>query len=150
MGVVEYENKVKKVQTRDGKYSGYFDGVNRTEKPIGFCHCSLHKGYVSPDLLKKHNCLGRECRYFCRYNDSPYFIDRHRRNKSKKDGNGVPGKVHSLHCRECGRVLKPLSQDTLVSLLKRARKSGWRIHKDYEECSTCASKSKGKGKCRNS
>lgn len=142
MGVVEYENKVKKVQTRDGQYSGYFDGVNRSEKPVGFCHCKQHKGYVSSDLLKKHNCLGRECRYFCKYNDSPYFIDRYRRNKSKRDGNGVAGKVRSLHCRECGKTLKPTSHENLVSLLRRARKLGWQIHKDCEICSSCKSKFK--------
>ena len=143
MGVAEYENKVKKVQTRNGQYSGYFDGVNRSEKPLGFCHCSKHKGYVSSDLLKTHNCLGRECTYFCKYEDSPYFIDRHRRNKAKRDGCGTQGKVRPLHCSGCGKSFNPLSTDTLMDLLRRARKQGWRIHKDHEECKDCAKCRKG-------
>lgn len=142
MGVVEYENKVKKVQTRNGQYSGYFDGVNRNEKPLGFCHYKNHSGYVSSDLLKKHNCIGRECHYFCRYDDSPYFIDRYRRNRAKRDLNG---RVKPLKCRHCGAEFKPNSRDNLLSLLKSARKSGWRIHRDYEECKKCVLSSRGKG-----
>lgn len=144
MGVVEYENKVKKVQTKTGHYSGYFDGVNRSEKPCGFCHYSQHKGFVSSDLLKKHNCIGRECHYFCKYEDSPYFIDRYRRNKDKLriKRNPKAPKVEPLKCIHCGKLFKPTSSYTTLSMLKQARSSGWRIHRDFEECSTCLEKRK--------
>ena len=136
MGVYEYENKVKKVQTRNGQYSGYLDGVNRNDKPCGFCHCHLHRGYVSSDLLKKHNCTGRECKYFTRYNDSPYFIDRYRRNIAK---NKSDKEVKPLKCAYCGKLFVPNEKGDLLSLLRQARKAGWVIHKDVEECKECSS-----------
>ena len=31
---------------------------------IAYCNCRLHLGFITPGIMKKHNCLRKECRYF--------------------------------------------------------------------------------------
>lgn len=39
---------------------------------VGFCNCDTHRGYVTVNLMKNHNCLGKECSFFHRFEDFPY------------------------------------------------------------------------------
>lgn len=142
MGIIEYEKKVKKAKTSDGSYSGYFDGKNRTEKPLGFCHYENHRGYVSVDLLKKHNCLGKNCPHLSKYEDSPYFVDKARgdREKQLKKQGLYTGKTEPLICSSCGRVFKACNRDTAVTIAKRARSSKWQVGRDIVVCNICKQK----------
>ena len=44
-------------------------GVKKT-KILGYCHFNQHKGYITPEILKEHNCIEKGCRYFNKY-DTP-------------------------------------------------------------------------------
>lgn len=37
--------------------------VGRT-KCVGYCHYDGHPGYLTADLRKKHNCLGKDCAHY--------------------------------------------------------------------------------------
>lgn len=144
MGIIEYEQKVKKVKTSEGTYSGYFDGKNRSEKPLGFCHYAEHKGYVSSDLLKSHKCLEKGCPLLSKYEDSPFFVDRARRNEDKKlRKQGVSKPISPIVCCDCGKVFKTRCNDTAVSIVRRARSSNWLIGKDTAICKDCRRKRRG-------
>ena len=144
MGIVEYEQKVKKVKTSEGTYSGYFDGKNRSEKPLGFCHYAEHKGYISSDLLKKHKCLEKGCHFLSKYEDSPFFVDRARRNEDKKlKKQGVNKPLSPIVCCDCGKVFKACYGDTAVSIAKRARGSDWLVGHDNAICRDCRRNRRG-------
>ena len=41
------------------------DGVlTATSKCTGYCSNNLHKGYLTKQLMQKHNCIGNECSCF--------------------------------------------------------------------------------------
>lgn len=40
---------------------------------VGYCHFSEHKGSITKPLLKKHECVSKECHYFEKYKDNPYW-----------------------------------------------------------------------------
>lgn len=51
----------------------FIDGVWREVDPVGFCICNTHKGFLSTDLLKKHQCLRKQCCFLKRYESHPYW-----------------------------------------------------------------------------
>ena len=42
-------------------------------KIVGFCQNSLHPGKMTKDIMKQHDCLGKECWYFQKYQDAFYW-----------------------------------------------------------------------------
>ena len=40
---------------------------------VGFCYCDTHKGYITVNLMKSHDCLGKECPFLHRFEDFPYW-----------------------------------------------------------------------------
>ena len=40
---------------------------------LGWCHNRIHPGAVSKTILKDHDCLGKECRFFERNCQAPYW-----------------------------------------------------------------------------
>lgn len=59
-------------------------------KIVGCCHSKLHPGKLTKALMDEHDCINKECVYFEKYEDSPYWTERRRikaerkRNKQKK------------------------------------------------------------------
>lgn len=73
-----------------GKPDRYMDGVRRNKPPIGYCHCYLHKGYLTSKLLRKHKCLTKNCHYLEKYEQHRYWKERERKRKEKKERkNGI-------------------------------------------------------------
>lgn len=59
------------------------------EHALGFCHNPNHYGYLSVKLLKRHECLRKQCHYLEKYLDKGYWVERERINaikKAKKEG----------------------------------------------------------------
>ena len=54
------------------------------EARIGYCHNNTHIGYVSHKIMKQHGCLAKQCPYFRKYEDHPYWINRAKINEKKK------------------------------------------------------------------
>lgn len=40
---------------------------------IGFCHCDLHKGYVTKSIYKNHKCGEKQCVFFQKFEDCPFW-----------------------------------------------------------------------------
>lgn len=51
---------------------------------VGCCHNRIHPGKMTRHLLEQHNCLGKQCRYFERYDTSTYWADLDRKQDMKK------------------------------------------------------------------
>ncbi len=45
----------------------------RRGKIVGWCHHNLHRGAVNKEILKKHDCLGKNCPYLHKNAQSPYW-----------------------------------------------------------------------------
>ena len=54
------------------------------EHSVGYCHCKTHKGKISVKMLKKHQCLGKQCPFLQKYEDHPYWEQRRRKKELKK------------------------------------------------------------------
>lgn len=46
----------------------YIDRVSRSGKPVGYCHCAKHRGYLNATLIKSHKCVKKNCRWLEKYN----------------------------------------------------------------------------------
>ena len=51
---------------------------------IGFCHSKEHKGYITKEILKEHDCLGKGCHYFQIFEDNKYWENYCNVRKKKK------------------------------------------------------------------
>jgi len=60
----------------------YRDGT----KIIGYCWCSIHKGYLTVPLLRQHDCLGKQCRFLQRFDDTPFWVERAKMKTKRKEG----------------------------------------------------------------
>lgn len=65
----------------------YIDGIWRKGISIGYCHYKLHPGNMTVKQFKQHECLGKQCPYFHKYEDAQYWKEREvikNRKKEKK------------------------------------------------------------------
>lgn len=46
------------------------------EKTVARCHNIAHKGNLSVKLMKQHKCLRKQCPFFEKIKDHPYWADR--------------------------------------------------------------------------
>ncbi len=64
--------KVKKVRAKDETV--WYVGHTNKENALGFCHNPGHKGYLSSNAIKKHECLGKQCKFFSKYENKAYWV----------------------------------------------------------------------------
>jgi hypothetical protein len=62
----------------------YFHLQPKKEKAVGRCHHNWHKGNMSAKMVKTHKCLGKQCPYFEKYEDHPYWKEREAIKAKKK------------------------------------------------------------------
>ncbi|WP_026653663.1 hypothetical protein [Butyrivibrio proteoclasticus] len=62
----------------------YLMNQPKPENAVGFCHYKKHNGFVSEKMLKKHQCLGKNCPYLQKYENHEFWIDRARIKAEKK------------------------------------------------------------------
>ena len=53
---------------------------------VGCCHNLLHPGKMTKQLLKQHDCLGKNCRYFEKYESAEYWNECRRQEERKRAG----------------------------------------------------------------
>ena len=59
-----------KYLSKNGFINRFIDGFpHRNEAKVGYCWNSEHRGYLTTELMKRHNCKNKNCRYFQPYND---------------------------------------------------------------------------------
>lgn len=51
---------------------------------VGCCHNRIHPGKLTRKLMEAHDCLGKECRFFEKYEDADYWREKNRKATAKK------------------------------------------------------------------
>lgn len=57
----------------------------KKEKIIGYCCNIKHPGNLSVKMVKKHECLGKQCPYFKKEEDHPYWAQREQIKQLRKE-----------------------------------------------------------------
>ena len=70
------EQAVHDVRLIDGNFT-----PSDSPRIIGFCHNSMHRGLLTVQLMKSHECITKECHYFEKYETSPYWLNCERSKK---------------------------------------------------------------------
>lgn len=76
-------------QINNGKQRPTYAYVNRAvtcvEKntPCGYCWCKTHFGFLSVSLLRRHDCLGKQCVFLERFDKHPFWEERDKVAKAK-------------------------------------------------------------------
>lgn len=52
-------------------------------KLVGYCHNVIHPGKLTAKIMNEHDCLGKQCRFFEKYEDSTYWIAQEQKRKEK-------------------------------------------------------------------
>lgn len=56
------------------------DGIHREKsKNIGYCWYSLHRGYVTVAIMKKHRCTEKSCTYLEKFENAQYWAQKYER-----------------------------------------------------------------------
>ena len=61
-----------------------------TNSIVGYCHNKEHKGFLTITIMNEHDCINKQCNYFEKFEDYPFWQRYHRREhqaqaqKSKK------------------------------------------------------------------
>jgi hypothetical protein len=51
---------------------------------VGYCWNEIHRGYLTKNLMKEHQCIEKKCRHFQKYENSPYWKEKEARREKKK------------------------------------------------------------------
>ena len=51
---------------------------------VGRCHRTLHPGKLTRRIMEEHNCLGKRCSHFEKYEEAGYWRELERKQKLKK------------------------------------------------------------------
>lgn len=51
---------------------------------VGCCHNRIHPDKLTRKLMEAHDCLGKECRFFEKYEDADYWREKNRKAAAKK------------------------------------------------------------------
>lgn len=49
------------------------NGGRINETPCGYCHFEEHEGFLKVEHVEKHRCAQKDCHYFERFNNHPYW-----------------------------------------------------------------------------
>lgn len=95
------------------------DGIFRkvdTNSLVGYCHCSKHKGYVTVNLLKNHDCINKNCFYLEKFEDYPFWIHLMNAQKTKEQR-----KLVKKHNMEFQAAHKQCVERKMTKLLESAQ-----------------------------
>ena len=53
--------------------------------PVGWCNHNSHRGKLSIKQMKNHKCLGKQCRFFTKNENHPYWKERHQIKQIRKE-----------------------------------------------------------------
>lgn len=53
-------------------------------KLVGCCHNIIHPGKLTAKIMEEHDCIGKQCRFFEKYEDSSYWLGRENKRREKE------------------------------------------------------------------
>ena len=51
---------------------------------VGYCHNAQHKGVLTVAIMNEHDCVAKECNYFEKFEDYPYWQRTQRREENNR------------------------------------------------------------------
>ena len=60
-----------------------FQEFKRTSAIAGFCHCLIHTGYLTINAMERHDCINKDCVFFEKFNDFPYWLNEQRKEQER-------------------------------------------------------------------
>lgn len=52
---------------------------------VGYCWLEKHRGYVTKQIMVEHQCIEKQCPFFQKYEDAPYWKEKEKRKKDKQN-----------------------------------------------------------------
>jgi hypothetical protein len=90
--------------------TGEFRNV-KTKSIIGRCHHKFHKGIITKDLLKEHDCLKKECPFLEKFENNQFWVQYEEEQKEKEKRKQAK-KEHQNHVNnqieKCNNIKKEI------------------------------------------
>lgn len=110
---------------------------------VGYCHHKEHKGFITISIMNEHNCIAKECHYFEKFEDYPFWqkfrrreqlkeltkIKRKRQKENKKRYLADVNKKEENLIEQANQIVSELSLDNIkiVSIHKNKNNAGYTI-----------------------
>lgn len=62
----------------------FFVNQPTRENAVAYCHNPKHVGYLSVAIIKERGCTQKNCRYFHKYANNPYWVQKKRVKRKAK------------------------------------------------------------------
>lgn len=62
---------------------------------IGYCWFKEHRGYLDPSLMLEHNCMGKGCHHFEKFQDHTYWNRIEKKKKQRAEGKAKKKQIES-------------------------------------------------------
>ena len=86
-----------------------------TNSIVGYCHNETHKGFLTVAIMNEHDCIGKECFYFEKFEDYPFW-----QKKQRKDEQEKLAKVKAARRKENARLAKENLERKNTLMVSRA------------------------------
>lgn len=93
---------------------------------VGYCHCYLHRGALTKNLLKEHDCVGKGCHYFEKCAEAPYWVEKQkkrdesaRQRERKRTEEEQKKALDESRIREAQKIADLLGYDMKVIQIKK-------------------------------
>lgn len=91
-------------------------------KIVGCCHNQIHPGKMTRKLMQAHDCLGKQCRYFEKYESSTYWAEQEQKQKQRQ-----AQKEQKRQAKEAGRAAQTKALEIVDALQDYADLCGYDI-----------------------
>lgn len=76
----------KPLRTIDGSFC-------KESQKVGYCKCDLHRGFLTKNLMEEHDCLGKECIWFVKDENAPYWQYKAKKKEARKTGKALKKEI---------------------------------------------------------
>ena len=107
-------------ETQDPKRCRCIDNkITSRSKCKGYCVCMKHPGYLTEKLIKKHQCMEKECHYF-------YMLEE----ETEKATNKITHKFEDVEKKVVEKANKAIKAYEGIKIIKAERESkdSWKLY----------------------
>lgn len=80
---------IRKYEDRSNKKKNPYTDINgkyiAQSHRLGYCHNKIHTGFLNHKQIIEHECTKKNCPYFNKYEDHPFWIEKKKRKEAKKN-----------------------------------------------------------------
>lgn len=74
---------------------------------VGYCHCLEHTGYITVNILEKHDCINKKCLRLEKFENYPFWENRKRQQLAKENRK----REIRIEAKEKVRLLKEIKEE---------------------------------------